>query len=81
MSMPDIIATIIGSSTPREQHTACGVLSKDDTAEYFLSATMSLALCFRVSVDFFFWEDWLTASRPIKCMMGRICKQPVHTAS
>ena len=34
--MPDIVATIIVSSTPGDQHIACGVLGEDDTAECFL---------------------------------------------
>ena len=52
MSMPDIIAPIIVGSTPREQHTACGVLGKDDTVENF---SFSMAPCFRVSVEKLFF--------------------------
>ena len=40
-----------------------------------------MALCFRVSVEKLFFWDGPSASKTIQCIMGGICKQPVHIVS
>ena len=69
---------VVGEKGPRHRVvTACGVLGRDDTAEYCLINDFVLGIMLSRQHGFFLLGIGPSASKTLKCTMGGIYKQPV----